>query len=279
MYWPDMDLYVFSDHGLTPSIPFGQAYGRSLGEFVARQIGNAVSWDEARGAPYRFRQQAGFLLDELAGIESHLSRRGQRLVQALRRWIQERTPPDPESPWDLARGSDVVVRASGSLAHVYFNVTRERMDVSEIAILYPDLLTVLAGHPGIGLVLGLENGRPVLVTSRGTVALETRFLAESGFLTPGLPDPAQTAADLARLVSFPHSGDLVMLGAWDGQGRVITFEDQTATHGGTFGPQDYPFFLTPPDAPLDLSRVTNAEQLYSYFMERYQGVEVGSTPG
>jgi hypothetical protein len=60
---------------------------------------------------------------------------------------------------------------------------------------------------------------------------------------------------------------------------VITFEDQTATHGGTFGPQDYPFFLTPPDAPLDLSRVTNAEQLYSYFMERYQGVEVGSTPG
>jgi hypothetical protein len=46
-----------------------------------------------------------------------------------------------------------------------------------------------------------------------------------------------------------------------------------ATHGGAGGPQDYPFFLTPPEAPLDLSAVTNARELYPYFSERFQGIE------
>ncbi|MCX6029053.1 MAG: hypothetical protein NT169_07090, partial [Chloroflexi bacterium] len=68
---------------------------------------------------------------------------------------------------------------------------------------------------------------------------------------------------------FPHSGDLVLLGAWNAEGRIVTFEDQAAAHGGIGGPQEYPFFLTPPGAPLDLSTVVNACQLYPYFMERY----------
>jgi hypothetical protein len=170
--------------------------------------------------------------------------------------------------WDLARGSDVIVRSSGSLAHIYFNVTAERMDVSEVAILYPDLVDALAHHPGIGLVLGQEAGRPVMVGARGTTALT------SDRLPPGLADPGQAVANLARLIDFPHSGDLVVLGAWSAAGRgagsVVGFEEHAATHGGLGGPQNYPFFITPPDAPLDLTTVTNSQALYPYFMARYQ---------
>jgi hypothetical protein len=101
------------------------------------------------------------------------------------------------------------------------------------------------------------------VTPRGTVALAPERLP------PGLPEPEHTAADLARLLSFPHSGDLVLMGALNSLGRVVTFEDQAATHGGAGGPEDYPFFLTPPDAPLDVTKITNANQLYPYFMARY----------
>ncbi len=181
----------------------------------------------------------------------------------LRDWIERRTPPAAETDWNLARTSDVVVRSSGSLAHIYFNVTQERMNVSEIAILYPDLIDALNDHPGIGLTLGLESGRPVVISPRGAAALS------ADWLPAGLADPKQTAANLARLLSFPHSGDLVLLGTWDNHGHVITFEEQNATHGGIAGPQEYPFFLSPPDAPLDVSRVANASQLYPYFMERY----------
>ena len=129
-------------------------------------------------------------------------------------------------------------------------------------------MDALARHPGIGLVCGVEKGRPVIVTPRGNAALTPERLP------PGLSESEQTARDLTRVLSFPHSGDLILLGAWMAQGRrVISFEDQHATHGGAGGPQDYPFFLTPPEAPLDLSAVTSARELYLYFIERFQGIE------
>jgi hypothetical protein len=282
-YWPETELYVCSDHGMTPATPFSTLdVKEALGPFVARNVRASVVWDEATGAagwgvPASNRPASGgrwlpaegvWLLDELDAIEAHLSRRGRRLAQALRRRLRERLPPDPALGWDLARGSDVIVRSSGSLAHIYFNVTAERMDVSEVAILYPDLVDALAHHPGIGLVLGQEAGRPVMVGARGTTALT------SDRLPPGLADPGQAVANLARLIDFPHSGDLVVLGAWSAAGRgagsVVGFEEHAATHGGLGGPQNYPFFITPPDAPLDLTTVTNSQALYPYFMARYQ---------
>ena len=278
-YWPETELYICSDHGMTPAVPFSATdVKESLGQFVARHVRASVVWDAEAGAagwsdpppdgPARGERwlpaEAMWLLDELDGIETHLSRRGRRLAQALRRRLRERLPPDPALGWDLARGSDVIVRSSGSLAHVYFNVTTERMDVSEIAILYPDLVDALVRHPGIGMVLGLEADRPVMVGSRGTTALV------SSRLPPGLAEPEQAAADLTRLMSFPHSGDLVLLGAWNSAGRVVSFEDHAATHGGLAGPQDYPFFITPPDVPLDVSGATNASQLYTFFLNRYR---------
>jgi hypothetical protein len=270
LYRPDADLLVLSDHGMSPSVPFQALVGQPLGRFVAQCISASVISDESEKVDSAHRSWADlspdgrlWLLDELDGIEPHLSRSGRRLIQALRRRIRERTPPSPELGWDLARGSDVVVRSSGGLAHVYFNVTRERMDVSEVAILYPDLVDELNDHPAIGLVLGVEQGHPVAITGHGTGPLN------ADRMPPGLADPEQAVRDLARLLSFPHSGDLVLVGAWNSQTRVVTFEDQAATHGAIGGPQDYPFFVTPPGTGFDLSNVTNAEQIYSFFADRY----------
>ncbi len=279
-HWPDMELYICSDHGMTPAVPFEAVDEKiPLGQFVAKHVRASVVWDEGLGVAGwgnpaavppqtdRWLPNGGiWLLDELDGIESHLSGPGRRLAQALRRRLHERVPPDPTLGWDLARGSDVVVRISGSLAHVYFNVTSERMNVSEIAILYPDLIDALVRHPGIGLLLGTEAGRPVVVGPHGTAALAPDRLP------PGLPEPQQASADLARLASFPYSGDLIVLGAWNTYGRVVGFEEHAATHGGIGGPQSYPFFITPPGAPLDLSAVTSSRELYPYFIERFHGM-------
>jgi hypothetical protein len=257
---------------MTPAIPFRRLDPKKpLGQTIADCVRASVVWDEARGRAGWGHPEAdisgdGFrwLLDELDGIEAHLSRRGQRLAHALRRRLDDQLPPEPDSAYDFARGANVVVRASGNLAHLYFRVSDERLDVSEIAILYPDLIDFLNDHSGVGLVLGLEGGRPVIVSSRGTRALTPEHLPA------GLAEPEQSCADLTRLLSYPHSGDLVLLGTWNTFGRIVTFEDQLATHGGIGGPQEYPFFLTPSTAPLDVSRVTNATQLYPYFIERYQ---------
>ncbi len=267
LYRPQMELYVLSDHGMSPSRSFQELYGRSLRACVAECVGDATTWDDAWDPDVADGDNLRFLLDELDGIEAQLSRRSRRLMRAMRRRIERRTPLSDDAEWDLARGSDVVVRVSGGMAHLYFNVTPARMDVSEVALLYPALLKMLAEHPGIGLVLGVEDGRPVMVGPHGTAILTAERLP------PGLTEPEQSVADLARVLSFPHSGDLVAFGAWDRR-YIITFEDQVAAHGSIGGPQEYPFFLIPSDAPFDVTGVTSARQLYPYFLKRYHDEEV-----
>jgi hypothetical protein len=271
VYRPETHLYILSDHGMSPAVPIHQiGPKRALGKFIAEYVADSVASDELLTRPGWTPAQTDlsgesfrWLLDELDGIESHLSPRALRLARALRKRLVDRLPVDLDSGYDLGRGADVVVRVSGNVAHIYFNVARERMDVSEMALLYPNLLDALNDHPGIGLLLGIEDGRPVAITPRGTAGLT------ADILPPGLPEAAQSAADLARLLSFPHSGDLVVIGAWNPKGRVVTFENQAATHGGVGGPQDYPFLLVPPLATLDVTNVTHSTQLYPYFIRTY----------
>ena len=271
VYRPQTDLYILSDHGMSPAMKIDKiGPKKTLVRFIADYVATSVASEEALARPRWDRPQADVsgesfrrLLYELDGIEERLSPRGQRLARALRKRLVDRLPDDPESSYDLGRGAEVVARVSGNVAHLYFKVSRERMDVSEIALLYPELLDALNDHPGVGLLLALENGKPVIVTQRGTMGLAPEALPA------GLAEPEQATADLVRLLSFPHSGDLVVIGAYNARGRVVTFEDQVATHGGVGGPQDYPFFLTPPTSTLDLTHVTHSTQIYPYFIQTY----------
>ena len=123
------------------------------------------------------------------------------------------------------------------------------------------MVDALARQPGIGLVCGVEKGRPVIVTPRGTAALTPERLP------PGLSQSEQTACDLARVLSFPHSGDLMLLGAWMAQGRQVGgLEDQhAAIHGGAGGAQDYPFFLNAAGGAAGPERSNQCERALPVF--------------
>ncbi len=268
----EYDLYILSDHGMTPSVPFQQLYGCTLGQYIARQVGEGVFTDERRGEEGRETIEAQFLMEELKGLEGRLSKRGGALVRLMRRFIEERVGPEEEMPWDLSRRGDIVVRSSGSMAHIYFNVSPSPLDLSEIAVLYPSLLRQLIEHPGIGLVVGREGGETVIVGKGGTITLDEEG-AEIQGENPlaSLPEPELAAEQLRRLASFPHSGDLILFGAWHGDGKLVCFEDQVASHGGLGGPQDYPFIMYPRRLNLDLEKVTNAKDLYPHFAAYLDG--------
>jgi len=269
------DLYILSDHGMTPSRPFREAFGCSLAEFIARQTGGEV-WDEQ---PVEVEVKASaarahVILGELRAIEANLAPRSARIVRAARRFLAARTPPLWPTDWDLSRRRDIVVRSSGSLAHVYFNVTPRPMELSEITLLYPELLSRLLAHPGIGLVVGREGEDVVVMGRRGTLILNERQPQVSG------EDPLATLADaplaaeeLRQLARFPHSGDLILFGAWEPKPpqRVISFEDQVASHGGLGGEQLYPFILYPSHLKFNPIRLTNACHLYTFFRDLYYG--------
>ena len=261
------DLFIFSDHGMSRCRPFEELFQQTLGDFVRTHVGEAVVDVQGGQAPWASMQDE-LLHSELQAVEAHAPPYSQRLLRLLRRALRRGLPQDPEvqMDYDLARRSDVVVRVAGSLAHVYFNVTPAQMDVSEIAILYPDLLSALRIHRGFGLVLGREQGRAVCITPRGVQRLDSPRLADT---LPHLGDPGAELLQIDRLVRFPHSGDLVLLGNWYADGSVVGFEEHVATHGGLGGPQDYPFFITAPGVDWDLAGVTNATQLHDFFVRWY----------
>jgi hypothetical protein len=266
------DLYVISDHGNTPAVPFSWRHGASLGQYIDAQIGDERSVGEDRGDRKHSMERARYLSAELEGLE----RRSPRLrlaLAALRRYVDRRVPDDQGLDYDLARQRDVVVSASGPLAHVYFNVSPRPLELIEVALLYPHLLDALLGTPGIGALVGRADGQTlVLGSQRGTLAIgDDGKRVEDPHPLAQFGDADYAADQLHYLAHFPHSGDLIVLGAMEPDGKVVVFEEQVAAHGGVGGPQMRPFIAWPPECPLEPEGLDDAVKLYPYFMRRYVG--------
>jgi len=262
------DLFVLSDHGMSPCTPFQERYGETLGQFMATLAARdtPVELDETFSREWRTRREAGFLLEELDGISAHLPWRSQRLAGVLRNFVARRIPADDEQEYDLSRHRDLILRNSGTVSLVYFPLAAHQMDLSEIELAYPGLLRSLVEHPGLGLVLGRERGEAMAMTVRGPRRLLNLDNSLIRDLLDNLPDPALAARQLARVACFANSGDLLLFGRWNAAGHAIAFEPHWATHGGIGGEQNRPFLLLPPDVDWDISAISGPEQLYPLFM-------------
>ena len=268
----EYDLYILSDHGMTPSEPFSWIYGETLQQFLAAHTGQEVhageEWQETEGLP---EARIQFLLDELRELEARSQAvLSARVLRATRRRLDEQLLAAVlDAGWDLSRRGDTVVSSSGSLSHLYFNVTDRQMNLSELALLYPDLLETLVNHEGIGLVVGREGQDVVLAGKAGTlwVGPDEQHL-EGDHPLGDLPRPQWAVDQVRRVASFPHAGDLLLLGAWD-QGRVVSFEEQVASHGGLGGPQDWPFIAFPREIDLAPRDIENSEQVYERLARIY----------
>lgn len=264
------ELFVLSDHGMSPCTPFKERYGQTLGQFMASQVAKdaPVALDETISREWRTSREGGYLLEELDGISAHLSWRSQRLAGVLRNFVAKRIPEDDEHEYDLSRHRDLILRNSGTVALVYFPLAAHQMELSEIELAYPGLLRSLVEHPGLGLVLGRERGQAMAMTVRGPrrlLNLDDPLIRD---LLHSLPNPALAARQLARVVGFANSGDLLLYGRWNARGQTIAFEPHWATHGGIGGDQNRPFLLLPPGVDWDVAAVSGPEELYPLFMAR-----------
>jgi hypothetical protein len=258
---------VLSDHGMTAAEPFAHRFGQSLGQYIGQQLGESTFLTEHANDEEHSLAQAGFLLDELRAIERNLRPRAARVARRIRIVVQRRLSRArrPLVAWNEQRRHDVVVKDSGSLAHVYFNIQRQRMDLSDVAEAFPDLVVKLLAHEGIWLVVAREGKETLIMSRRGILSRN----GDGSWRTEGqnpllrLPEPQLAAEQICRLASFRCSGDLILLGSYDpGRKQVISFEEQWAAHGGLGGPQDYPFILYPRRLQWHLAQVQNSCDLY-----------------
>ena len=273
-------LYLVSDHGNTAAVPFSWENGTTLGEHLITLLGEELSLDERLESHTAMNRTGHYLREELRALEETGSPRLRLLTAPARRFVRRRLRHDEGIDYDLGRQRDVVVSASGSLAHIYFNVSARTLDIIEVVLLYPGLLERLWSSPGIGAVVGRAGeGTVVLGRDGGTLHIgEEQEVVERPNPLSRFGDEAHAAGQLHRLAHFPHSGDLIVLGEIREDGKVVTFEEQVATHGGLGGPQGRPFIAWPAECQLTPEILDDPEDLYGHFIRHYQPQQDGQDP-
>ncbi len=247
--------FVFlSDHGQTPSIPFRQQHGAGI---------ETVVWELIRGTgavrnpvvKTEGWQHLRALMKEALARDRLSTRTAQRLLRA-----RARQSFDTE-----ANPGDVIVCASGNLAHMYFTDEKQRLELIDIAAGHPGLLEGLVAHPGIGFAMIRSAVHGPIVTGRGGVHYLRDQRVEGD--DPLLPYGPRARPLLVRLDAFPHCGDIVLMGCYDSeQGQVQTFEEQVGSHGGLGGAQRDAFLLSPREWPLPPSGIDSPEELHQIFV-------------
>jgi Type I phosphodiesterase / nucleotide pyrophosphatase len=228
-------LVVLSDHGQSLGEPFSERYGETVERFVARGMGGDPSVRSSNETEHR--QSVELMARELGVLVGI----GPAVLDTLRNVWRRITRTRGESE----KKPDLVVCASGNLAHLYFPVRSGRMTLEEIEARYPGLITRLIDHPAVGCVFVRSSEGPLAIGRQGRWDLDQdRFEGEDPLVAFG----SLAAPSLRRLDGFSNTGDIVLLGTVDpATEEVVSFEDLVGCHGGLGGAQSEPFLLHPVD--------------------------------
>ena len=271
----EYDLFVLSDHGMAPCVPFDKAFGSSFSQLIVDYAGKPLVTDETMNGARHAPAARALLEDEIAIAEGRLTGLSSGAARAVKKSLARRGEREPSGP---ARPTDVVVRNSGPLSHIYLNLSQAPMLLEEIEEAYPGFVERLAAHPGIGVVAVRSAEGPYMFTREG------RYSCAGPPLPPSLlalREGELTSAELAKLLSYPHSGDLVVLGrwsVWDNENLVVSFEKQQGTHGGVGGEQCFPFLLAVAQSPRNFSLADGPEDLYRFFLSYGQAALAAERP-
>ena len=233
------DVVVLSDHGQATGATFRQRFGQSLDD-VVRNLALGASVSSLGGTTETWGH-----LNEVLSAAMHGDRRSARRVRmALRRRVRDgyveigpdrlAARPDP---------TDLMVCASGNLAHVYLTQVPGRASIETVRNLHPGLVEGLIDHPGVEFVMGRTAAGPIVLTRGGSRSLIDGTV--EGIDPLRSCGPSAPAA-LRRLDEFPHAGDLVVNGCIEMRdASVAAFEDLVGSHGGLGGSQNDAFMIVP----------------------------------
>jgi hypothetical protein len=279
------DVYILSDHGQTPSVPYRVRYGETLGDTINDAVEQGVMVMARTGEYAPPREAVEFLVGELEEVASTSGRAARRIGFGLGRWLRRHYKVFPlvaEVVRPL-KDHDLVVTYSSSLAHVYWTRPEHPLTFNEIRndATRRALYYFLVAHRGIGVVLtrmldGVhaesDRGR-ALVTGDGDVEV----LGGEDPLAPFATERVERRA-LLHLVHLPNAGDLVLFGAYDPAEDVqVCFDDQVGAHGALGGRQFWPFILSAPGLVPERYPISDPLDLHPLFA-RYPLRDPGLDP-
>jgi len=274
-------LVVLSDHGQTPTRPFRDVFGVTLGDTVRLACGLPLADRTARRRLER-RTAAGpeaswSVSAALAEVPAAAlrGRAASRLLDADDRRARA-GEPDP--------AAQVVTLTSGGLGLVSFPQVPGRLTGDQVGELFPGLVPALRAHPGVGFVVVATAATPTGAGDPWPVVL-----GAAGVRHLGPPAPAGTAPDggpgadrvegvdplapyggnaaawsLRRAARFAHAPDVLVQAAFDPAtpGGQFSFEDFAASHGALGGEQNDAFLAAGADLPVRAAQLRGAESVH-----------------
>jgi putative membrane protein len=280
-------LVVLSDHGQSEGYTFQTAYGVTLEELVK----GLTHQDQAVFAALDSQE----LWDNFNAFVNESVNANTRTAALLRTALRSKTQTDgivkvgpAQHDEQQAQAAEIIVLASGSTGLIYFRGAPQRLTYEEIQARYPDLISGLVKHPGIGWVLvrssefgDIDSG------AKGAYFLDKDEVEGENPLAVYGPNAVKL---LKRETSFEHCPDLLINTRYDPVTEELCgFENQVSHHGGLGGPQNHAFILHPVAFPVPAEPLVGAEQVYRLLRgwrdsvqgtitERAQAVEVSPTP-
>jgi uncharacterized membrane protein YvlD (DUF360 family) len=246
---------ILSDHGQSLGATFRQRFGQTVEELIRERI----QADTVREATEPTEQwgQLSTVLTEVSATDGAASRAARRMLSdQTRDGVVELGPMAEERAADAPTEAlpDLVVCASGNLGLIYFGLAEGRLTLEQIEGAHPGLVSFLAGHPGIGMILvHTEAEGSVVLGPAGSYHLRDGKVVGESPLTPYGP---LAAKHLERLDGIDHVGDLALISTVDqSTEEVAAFEELIGSHGGLGGWQTrasllYPADWPPPEGPL-----------------------------
>jgi uncharacterized membrane protein YvlD (DUF360 family) len=249
---------MLSDHGQSLGATFKQRYGKSLGEVVRDLMSGRASLvqTETRAEGSLFVNSMLSEVTQTSGVSSAVARAAlaSRTTNGVVDLDDDALPPP-------AAENTIAVVGSGNLGLVYFTGHDHRLTAEEIEELHPELVSTLAAHPGVAMLMVRSSAHGAVVFGPTGV----RYLDEDRVEGE---DPTKlfgqhTVMSLKREDAMPHAPDLLFISQYDPElGEVAAFEELIGSHGGLGGPQTHPFILYPMEWQLDEEMPLGAPAIY-----------------
>jgi hypothetical protein len=267
---------VLSDHGQSLGATFKQRYGKSLGEYIRELMGGRAtvvqSTSKAEGSMF-----VNAFLSEITkakGVGPSVARAALsgRTTDGVVDLDAEEQPP-------AADESSIAVVGSGNLGLVWFTGNDHRLTVEELEELHPGLVSSVAAHPGVAMLLvrSKEHGAVVFGPNGTRYLDQDRVEGEDPTALFG----PNTIMSLKREDAMKHAPDLLLLSQYNPDlGEVAAFEELIGSHGGLGGPQTEPFILHPVEWELDEALPVGAPAIYRNIRRWLEsiGIRLGSQP-
>lgn len=259
---------ILSDHGQTQGAPFRQRYGVTLEEFV-KSFQPGQDAIRSNGVTEEAWGHFNAVINELMNSTGRFGGRAARAV--LRSRMNDGlVDVGPDRAEARSRpGSEMVISASGNLAHIYFVKESQRLTKEHLDVEFPNLLDGLVSHPGIAflLVRSATHG-PLVIGESGTHYLFTQKIKGRDPLEPFGPYAVE---HLKHLDGFPHTGDIVVNSMYDSElQEAAPFEELVGSHGGLGGSQNGPFLLYPSDWELPVGDMVGSPAIFRFLREHLQ---------